>query len=83
MSRCVQRTKIGGRLAVPLPTACQSCKQREVPWFSDIESRPDATNFGHFGVRPDYFELAKIDLPDASAHLIELIHREAAILEQK
>jgi hypothetical protein len=48
-----------------------------------LKAAPDATNVGHLSVRPDYFELAKVDLPDVPAHLIELIPREAAILEQK
>lgn len=46
-------------------------------------SAPDFMNVGHFSVRPDYAELASIDLQEIPAYVIKLIHGEAAVLERK
>jgi hypothetical protein len=43
----------------------------------------DPKNVGHFGVRPDYFELAKVKLEDVAAYLLDLVYREAVVLEKK
>ncbi|HEV2441353.1 MAG TPA: hypothetical protein VGT07_02430 [Steroidobacteraceae bacterium] len=40
-------------------------------------------NVGHFSVRPDYAELARVDLREIPAYVVRLIHGEAAVLERK
>jgi hypothetical protein len=45
--------------------------------------RPDPTNVGHFSARPDYFELAQIELRDAPIYVLTPVHRESAVLETK
>jgi hypothetical protein len=47
-----------------------------------VPDAPDPTNVGHFSVRPGPAELADIELHDIPAHVIGLIHRESAFLEQ-
>jgi hypothetical protein len=44
---------------------------------------PDSTNVGHFGARPDYFELAGTELERTPAYILALVHRESAVLEAK
>lgn len=48
-----------------------------------IPGSEDPTNVGHFSVRPDYAELATVDLREIPVYVIELIHSEAAVLEHK
>jgi hypothetical protein len=47
-----------------------------------LPALPDSMNVGHFSVRPDHAELAATDLQDVPAHVIRLIHRDAAVLER-
>jgi hypothetical protein len=43
----------------------------------------DFLNVGHYSVRPDYAELAELQLREISAYVINLIYGEAAVLERK
>jgi hypothetical protein len=43
----------------------------------------DPMNVGHFSVRPNYSELATVDLRDVAVYVIRLIHSEATVLERK
>ena len=40
-------------------------------------------NVGHYSVRPDYFTLAKVALPDLACHLLNLVFESTVILEGK
>lgn len=43
----------------------------------------DPTNVGHFSVRPDFLELAKVPLHLVNAYLLEAIHKDSVVLEEK
>lgn len=52
-------------------------------WGLPAPTEPDPLDVGHFGVRPDYPQLAATPLAELPAYVIGLVHRDAVILEAR
>ena len=60
-------------------------QKRVAPQGRDLK-RLGATehfNVGHFSVRPDFFELARVPLPDVPCYLMRLVYEATRTLEKR
>lgn len=49
----------------------------------ELHDRPDPTNVGHFSVYPDFEKLGTMNVADAPAYLLEIVHGASVVLEAR
>jgi hypothetical protein len=60
-------------------------QKRVAPRGRDLEllGAIEHFNVGHFSVRPDFFELARVPLPDVPCYLMRLVYEATTTLENR